>query len=717
MAKIEILSSTVAVPVARAAVAPDAGAPARAAFDGVADVARAVGGILERNDAKAERQQAEQKRLQEEQDRREAAEFVATESAQAQNLLTQGLLEAQNTATGNAAGFTEAQLARFDEVRADVLERAPNARARTAAVQRFASMRASLFDDAIGFEVGTRRAQRLIGLEEGRRNLAQAAFADPEKAEELTAQALQDIAAAEETDLTPQLAASARDAATAEIAESAMRGLILQDPSAALAQLTDRSDEPGPLARALSVDQRTRLAGSARAELSRRQARQNTAIAAAGREVDALSDLVERGFTPPPERLDEARRVAATLGPDGAPVRAALDRLDRTRGFLDHARAMRPDELQATINRMRARANETGVGEEGAALIQGAERLLTRMVDGVAKDPISFAQRVGIADADVLSLDGAIQVVGDRQVTVPASTLMRRRTATALQVADHYGTEPRFLTDEEAAAWSDRFANAGTDEKLSMMGSIHDGFQEHAPAVFEEFAADHAVVAHVAGMMIDAAGLRTAQTALRGQKILADFKDIRPKAADSGPALDEVLLGALVESSATKAAVRQTADALYAARMAATGKSTEGFDEDLYKAAVREAIGADAISGGVGTLNDGPVVLPRGVPAETFTRAWSRLTDADLVDFAVTAPGADPEPPRDRDGREMSAEDLRGAVLRTAGDGIYIVSMPNEGRLRGPGPGGAYLIDLSGRRAHDLALRGAGTVDDGTHYP
>lgn len=147
------------------------------------------------------------------------------------------------------------------------------------------------------------------------------------------------------------------------------------------------------------------------------------------------------------------------------------------------------------------------------------------------------------------------------------------------------------------------------------------------------------------------------------------------------------------------ATVKQAADAVYIAEANRQGIGLDAIDADLYRKAVRVAVGGDPkdpdntglLEIGGGWFSDSnKVILPAGVNRPTFERYITALSQDDYDLRRASMGGV---APIDANGKKVDLKKaLDEGVLVQLGNGAYTVRMPDGNFLRGGGPSGEYVL-------------------------
>jgi hypothetical protein len=175
-------------------------------------------------------------------------------------------------------------------------------------------------------------------------------------------------------------------------------------------------------------------------------------------------------------------------------------------------------------------------------------------------------------------------------------------------------------------------AKADPAKRLALAQGIAAGAGPKTDRVTSSLEADP-VFNRAARLIATTGDSQLAGEILRGQQRIALKSVLVPTDKIQTQIFDGVTTGALAGvSDATRAEIRATSEALYAA-------SAEGIDptddpgktEEIYSQAVQRALGASADSqgqltiGGIQEINGLPVALPRGVAKSDVQFAWDRI--------------------------------------------------------------------------------------------
>lgn len=155
------------------------------------------------------------------------------------------LVERQENAQGEAAGFTPSVLADFDKYAEETLKSAPTDSAKKYLQARFDSLRTSIAGQALTFEANTRRAARVQKIDGMIENNAKSAQDNPDKFPTLYGESL---AAIDAMEVPPNEKLKLREKLKSTLPYAAELGRIQRDPKGEAARLrgsVPRIDETG----------------------------------------------------------------------------------------------------------------------------------------------------------------------------------------------------------------------------------------------------------------------------------------------------------------------------------------------------------------------------------------------------------------------------------------------------------------------------------------
>lgn len=638
----------------------------------------------------------------------------AARLSEARNAFNRTMDDMEQSAGDGAPEFTDNVRTAFGQSMNAAMQNIPESQ-RAAAEVEFGRYRETVENRAARFEGLERARKRTRDLTDALNLGVNAVRGDHELYEQVREGGLEAI---EDAGLPPAIKDQIRRDYETRTAAAAVERVTDTDPEAAKALL-----ESGQLDDELSPQRKSQLLRSVETEIRRResqrkaaeravQAEQRALQATLRNEISGVNDHMARGYQPRQDYLAALETQARALG-DARSV-ARLDESRALLAFQTDARTWTPGDLQNWISAERgtvAKAGSRGISEFKADRLDMAEKLLTEMGTEIRRDQLSWAARVGLRRIEPLVLfdpplppdTPAEEDIGPPGTEPPsvAQLSIRGRVNDALAVANLYGIAPRFLTNEEAEQLRSMAGTASVDIQVNLLQSIGTNFGEFAPDVLAEIRLDKPIFAHAGGLLATGAGPETVRDALVGEKAMADGNPVLPAEKDRRQWTDEAIGGALAFSPSTRAAMIETAQAIYHTRavrraMTGTGEGNEG----VWNRAMQEAAGATFDGGGkqfggIQDYNGVKVVMPRYIEDGTLDTFIGRLTDEDLKTASVGggAPSHDNEKP-------FTAAELQDAYLVAIGNGRYRVSRTNpesEGAawIRGTGPHGHYVLDIN----------------------
>jgi hypothetical protein len=197
-------------------------------------------------------------------ERRDAAAYVTSSSADLQLRQTQRNIQSQEDArkSGSVDGYTANVLKAYDQDTQDLIKKAPNQLAKDDLISRASSYKNSLLESSMRFESGTRVEQYKLGLNTAAGNYAKTALLDPTQTEIMFRQIDGDAEGAKAT--LGVDAEEFRQKAKASVAMAAVQGQIDTSPDNAESLLSKYKDQ-------LSADNIMRLQDGISNERDRRQ--------------------------------------------------------------------------------------------------------------------------------------------------------------------------------------------------------------------------------------------------------------------------------------------------------------------------------------------------------------------------------------------------------------------------------------------------------------
>lgn len=346
----------------------------------------------------------------------------------------------------------------------------------------------------------------------------------------------------------------------------------------------------------LGVDGTRILRNKLTGELSNSQSARNSTLSSAEDKLDSLINVATAGGEVSNEDLDRLGALADQY-PEFSPVyQQGKALIQNVQAF----RSMPPTQLQNFINETRSEGFDT---EFEAEMVELAETTLTSMQSAANKDPVSaYINYVGADKPSALDLSS----VEGMQESIDA------RVDLGNQAAEFFGTEPKYLTDEEANQFANFIKTRSPTEKAQMAL----GMNAMPPQVWSQIADKEE------GLFAMASAIGDSQIAINvfeGQTLLRDDLVKMPTAEQQLDVVNETLGN--VYGEADRKDVISAARAYYAA----TTESRNIYDKDQFVAALEK------ITGGIGVINGFKIRLPRNVDENEFSRVINNFS-ADMVE-------------------------------------------------------------------------------------
>lgn len=409
-------------------------------------------------------------------------------------------------------------------------------------------------------------------------------------------------------------------------------------------------------------------------QLARSQAAQDMAAAREqlkGKVQDAQASYMVNGFAPNPP--SEAEFIQSYGQADG---------IARYRNFQDVAnlgqQLQQVKTLPATSLEQLYTAAKPVPGD-GFAEREHNYEILGRAIDSVQQarqqDPILYALQNGNYGFKPIQNMNDLSNIGKE---------LAKRAASAGQIAGNYGTAPVLLSKPETAALSGMLKAAPVDQQKSYLAGMYQSIGDMGlfKTTMQSIAPDNPTMA-VAGMY-QAKGLHStegrdvADLILRGQAILTPNTKTDGSGHEGGRSLikmpeDKLMLSdwtgqtgdAFKGREQANDLFQQTAKAIYAARSAEDGDYSGDMNSKRWKSAIALA------TGGIENYNGAKIVMPYGMPFDTFQNTLKDRVDS----LTKTSPPV-----------AATSADMMRLPLENVGDGRYFFR-------RGAG----YVVDTNGR--------------------
>ncbi len=443
------------------------------------------------------------------------------------------------------------------------------------------------------------------------------------------------------------------------------------------------------LARVYDLNGIRKVTGQLEGELRQARVQDDAVRRAVTKEVTSFDDAIKRGIPIAPER--HAAIEARVAGIGDPELAAQWEDSKALIAWQATARRMTPGQLDQVVRAGRDELSGGIANPRQLRHLTVAESLLTEMRGELKRDPLGWAERVGLVG----------QVTPLETAPDKAVASFSARASQAEAVAAHYGQAPVYLRPDEKALIATQIAQGG-GESLQTIGLIAGASQDRALAIMNEIS-DHApAVAMLGGLVAKAGPVEAARDAADGFAIRRqpDYKSIVPQGPKVRAATHEAIGGALTGMPEAESAAVTLANSIYEVRARRQGLTE--FEPSVWKKGLREALGERTIAGetygGIGYPSSGvfrsghPVI----VPPDVKTSAIGTLKDAIRMEDLISEHG---DRPKDERGRDVSIATVRGSTLVTDGDGKYRLATgdptSDEPRWIYDSSGRPYVLDLN----------------------
>lgn len=384
-------------------------------------------------------------------------------------------------------------------------------------------------------------------------------------------------------------------------------------------------------------------------------------------QIKMVAQLAEKGLTPQPDDIAALKAQAATIA--DAKLSQNLDNAIALLDLSQTAKKATPAELDAAISKMRGDLQTQGAEKVDMKRLNFLETLSRNMHGELAKDPIGWVAKVGLATPaplDVASGDGLAKSIAVR-------------VGQAEEIAGHYSIKTQYLRPDEKTALTAAMAKGG-QEAVTVMSAIARGAGDRAPVVLAEISKHGPATAQLGHLVAEAGEIDVVRDAADGLALRGtpDFASLAPSAKVANAAAQKVFDVAYARFPATQSALIALANAVYDKRARQQGVTE--FDEDLWGRGLRELTGEQTVGnetyGGLVTQGDVwagrwyrvPIVLPANMSKERWRDAVDMLQLDDLKAAGLGEPAGD-------NGSAVSMERLKSGYLVQVGNGRFRVAL------------------------------------------
>lgn len=306
-----------------------------------------------------------------------------------------------------------------------------------------------------------------------------------------------------------------------------------------------------------------------------------------------------------------------------------VSNLSITRESVDALRTMTPAEAAGYVRFIAGGLEAVGgPGIDTPVEIQTydlAKKMLTGMESELAKDPLSFAMRVGLNDANGNPIE--ITPINLLDADATFETIQKRKND-AIIVASKYSIEPQYLTPQERSMLAEVVDQGDRSQRMFLLGAIVDGFGQAAPDVLAEISKTSSEFAGV-GALVASERMDAANSALRGMDALkGGFKPIDFTPSNTDIVFNGMTSAPLQFQPNAIGITRDVATAIYAD----IARNKDEFDEDLWTDAINLALGADGAGrGGIQEVRGINTYLPPELTADDVEVALKAITPSNIA--------------------------------------------------------------------------------------
>jgi len=288
-------------------------------------------------------------------------------------------------------------------------------------------------------------------------------------------------------------------------------------------------------------------------------------------------------------------------------------------------------------------------------MVELAETTLTSMQSAANKDPISaYINYVGADKPSAFQL-GSVEEMQES---------INQRVELGNQAAAFFGTEPKYLTDEEA----NQFANFIKTRSPTEKAQVALGMNAMPPQVWSQIADKEE------GLFAMASAIGDSQIAINvfeGQTLLRDKLVEMPTPLEQLDIVNETLGN--VYGEADRKDIIDSARAYYAA----TVSDRNFYDENQFASALQK------ITGGITEINGTKIQLPRNVNENEFDQIINNFS-ADMVERFGGVQGMT---------NEEAAELIRDLPLENNGNNAYFPKQAGQTIIGGNGEPFSFVVD------------------------
>lgn len=338
------------------------------------------------------------------------------------------------------------------------------------------------------------------------------------------------------------------------------------------------------------------------------------------------NEILESGGRVSQDVIQEMRTRASEVEEyDGGAAVQAVNELEADANLFSSFRGMSLSEMEATV-----RAYGEGIEGQGGEgrdttievkRYEQATKFFENMQTQIAKDPMSYAERVGFIERkDIITRNeqGALQI---------DDVALAERSQQAQQVADYYGLpQPKMLFSDETRQLALVLEKAEGAAKLNLLGVLAD-FDQASGQVLTDLA-DYNPDLSLVGALVNVGATEAAELAVAGfDRIKAGEKAVEFTPTNIDPVYSDTF-GRAVTTPRMSQAIKGVAKSIYTELAARRGVDT--FDADLYEESLQLAAGYRLVNGkeygGIQEVRGVPTFINPNLDAGAYERMLDEIT-------------------------------------------------------------------------------------------
>lgn len=373
-------------------------------------------------------------------------------------------------------------------------------------------------------------------------------------------------------------------------------------------------------------------------------------------------------------------RADAALSTQGADILASTDAKIR----LATALRSRPlTEVQSQLADILKRPDGTVNTDD----LDFARDKIEEVQKKLLTDPLGAAESFGLVPpVPPITLDGMKDPAALRDA-------LSARWGSAVAAARHFGTPVKFFRPGEADQLQ-AMAMQDPDAMVAFALNVNNAFGKDTPKALQEISEQGPVMAHAVGLSIATGDASLARDVAK-ISVMKTKKELDIKVPGDALTIraNETLGGALMAQPELQNAAIGTAKLLFEKMAAeqgfdpATIKEPGSVAAAAWEKALDRALGGQTMNGdqygGLGTVNDRPIIVPPFMRKDQVESVFYGLTEKQLAKL----------PPRGTiNGIDVTASQMKDGYLVSVGEGLYRVAT-NDPESDDP----AYVVDKSGK--------------------